>query len=90
VGARQWSVRGGEQALPVSTGKHPGEAGLGVAVRGYGRGGRVVLLPDEEYTWMFTVDMETTEVERVAKRNWRADRVFPYELPWPPSFNACV
>ncbi|CAN6334635.1 unnamed protein product [Urochloa humidicola] len=52
--------------------------------------GHVVLLPDEEYMWMFCVDVETMETKRLHKRKWHGHRVFPYELPWPPTIKVCV
>ncbi|CAO1939564.1 unnamed protein product [Urochloa humidicola] len=52
--------------------------------------GHVVLLPNEEYMWMFCVDVETMETKRLHKRNWHGHRVFPYELPWPPTIKVCV
>ncbi|CAN6338721.1 unnamed protein product [Urochloa humidicola] len=52
--------------------------------------GRVVLLPDEEYTWMFSLDIGTMKMKGLHKRNSHAHRVFPYELPWPPTIKVCV
>ncbi|KAF8776411.1 hypothetical protein HU200_003530 [Digitaria exilis] len=48
--------------------------------------GHVVLLPFEEYMWMFDVNVETMKLTRLRKsKNGQAGRVFPYELPWPPT-----
>jgi hypothetical protein len=49
----------------------------------------VVLTPEEE-TWLFSVDLETMELEREHERNWHNGPAFPCALPWPPVLQACV
>jgi hypothetical protein len=48
--------------------------------------GFVVVSTGKKSTWMFTVDVETMELERGQKRlrNWDSRPAFPYEFPWPP------
>ncbi|CAL4905649.1 unnamed protein product [Urochloa decumbens] len=52
--------------------------------------GDVVLSPDEEYRWMFSLDVGTMEMKPLRKSNSHAHRVFPCELPWPPTIKVCV
>ncbi|KAF8700116.1 hypothetical protein HU200_034479 [Digitaria exilis] len=52
--------------------------------------GHVVVLPGEDYMWMFDVDVETMVLTRSGKNNSHAHRVFPYHLPWPPTIKVCV
>ncbi|KAF0914761.1 hypothetical protein E2562_031370 [Oryza meyeriana var. granulata] len=49
--------------------------------------GCVVLKPEEETTWMFSVDLETMEVARCRNVGVAA---YPCELPWLPTLRACV
>ncbi|KAL6655760.1 hypothetical protein ACP70R_006586 [Stipagrostis hirtigluma subsp. patula] len=51
--------------------------------------GFVVLSPDEE-KWLFSVDLDTLELEREHKRNKCTGPAFPYAPPWPPVLRACV
>ncbi|GJN35294.1 hypothetical protein PR202_gb24048 [Eleusine coracana subsp. coracana] len=51
--------------------------------------GCVVVSPYKMCAWMFYVDVESMEVQRVQKRNAHDRPVFSYELPWPPTFKAC-
>ncbi|KAL6847004.1 hypothetical protein ACP4OV_022857 [Aristida adscensionis] len=51
---------------------------------------RVMLLPDEDHMAMFSFDTGSIAMGPAQKRTWRAWRVFPYELPWPPTLKACI
>ncbi|KAL6622512.1 hypothetical protein ACP70R_032391 [Stipagrostis hirtigluma subsp. patula] len=51
---------------------------------------RLVLESWEECNWMFFIDVETMEVERVQRKNDSGQQVLPYEMPWPPTINVCV
>ncbi|KAL6592362.1 hypothetical protein ACP70R_049415 [Stipagrostis hirtigluma subsp. patula] len=51
--------------------------------------GFVVLSPDEE-KWLFSVDLDSLELEREHKRNKCSGPAFPYAPPWPPVLRACV
>ncbi|KAL6622516.1 hypothetical protein ACP70R_032395 [Stipagrostis hirtigluma subsp. patula] len=41
------------------------------------------LWPSDEYMWIFTVNNANIKVECKQGRNHYANRVFPYQLPWP-------
>lgn len=43
----------------------------------------VVLTPTEE-TWLFSMDLETMELERDHERNRYVGQAYPCSLPWPP------
>ncbi|OEL21830.1 hypothetical protein BAE44_0017151 [Dichanthelium oligosanthes] len=47
-----------------------------------------VLVTPQEKTWLFSVDLETLQVEREHERNKYAGQAYPSELPWPPSLTA--
>lgn len=49
----------------------------------------VVLTPGEK-TWLFSVDLETMEVENEHVRNRDVGPSYPCALPWPPVLQACV
>ncbi|CAL5080932.1 unnamed protein product [Urochloa decumbens] len=49
----------------------------------------VVLSPAEE-AWLFSVELETMELEREHERNWHDGPAFPCAQPWPPVLQACV
>jgi len=49
----------------------------------------VVLTPGEK-TWLFSVDLETMEVENEDARNRDVGPSYPCALPWPPVLQACV
>ncbi|GJN34200.1 hypothetical protein PR202_gb22844 [Eleusine coracana subsp. coracana] len=51
---------------------------------------KFVLMTPQGKTWPFSVDLETMKVEREHERNSYPGAAYPYELPWPPVFNACV
>ncbi|KAL6847005.1 hypothetical protein ACP4OV_022858 [Aristida adscensionis] len=51
---------------------------------------RLVLTSNAENNMMFIVDVETMELECARERERHASRVFPYELPWPPTIEACT
>ncbi|VAH10443.1 unnamed protein product [Triticum turgidum subsp. durum] len=44
-----------------------------------------VLMTPQEETWIFSVDLETLEVDRAHERNRYAGAAYPFELPWPPA-----
>lgn len=94
MGARLWRVRGGEQIMPVVPAvRNLGEAQWSwsfVETAETANTGQFVLLLDEERMWMFDADRETVTVKRVPKRSSSATLVLPYELPWPPTFDACL
>ncbi|CAN6204169.1 unnamed protein product [Urochloa humidicola] len=48
-----------------------------------------VLVTPQEKTWLFSVDLDTMEVERAQERNKYSGTAFPYELPWPPAVLMC-
>ncbi|KAK3136861.1 hypothetical protein QOZ80_5BG0443800 [Eleusine coracana subsp. coracana] len=50
----------------------------------------VVLSPRKTSMWMFRVDLESMEVQRVQKKNEHHRPVFSYELPWPLTLKACL
>ncbi|GJN41442.1 hypothetical protein PR202_gn00818 [Eleusine coracana subsp. coracana] len=52
--------------------------------------GCIMLSPNQKCSWMFLVDVETMEVERIEKRYWHKRQMLPYELPWPPTIKACL
>ncbi|KAL6840684.1 hypothetical protein ACP4OV_029548 [Aristida adscensionis] len=49
----------------------------------------LVLTPDGE-NWYFSVELETGRVEALHVGSRRTAVAFPYELPWPPRFQACL
>ncbi|KAL6655750.1 hypothetical protein ACP70R_006576 [Stipagrostis hirtigluma subsp. patula] len=49
----------------------------------------VVLTPAEE-TRLFSVELETMELEREHERNQHVGPAYPCALPWPPVLRACV
>ncbi|KAF6997606.1 hypothetical protein CFC21_013813 [Triticum aestivum] len=46
---------------------------------------RHVLVTPQEETWIFSVDLETLEVDRAHERNRYAGAAYPFELPWAPA-----
>ncbi|CAN6356142.1 unnamed protein product [Urochloa humidicola] len=78
--------------LPEATRGLPGHkqsyfgrsAKIVTAGRGY-----IVLTPAEE-TWVFSVDLETMEVDRDHVRNWLPGEIYPYELETRPKVHACL
>ncbi|KAF8711586.1 hypothetical protein HU200_029037 [Digitaria exilis] len=88
-GTDEWVVEGHVRLREATLGM-PGreerffqrDAMVVVAHEGY-----VVVTPQEK-TWLFSVDLETMEVEREHERNRYAGPAFPSELPWPPTFMA--
>ncbi|KAL6592363.1 hypothetical protein ACP70R_049416 [Stipagrostis hirtigluma subsp. patula] len=49
-----------------------------------------ILVTPQEKTWLFSVELETMEVERRHERNRYPGAAFPCELPWPPALEACA
>ncbi|KAG8056412.1 hypothetical protein GUJ93_ZPchr0002g23147 [Zizania palustris] len=48
-----------------------------------------VLVTPKEKRWLFSVELETLQVERMHERNRYAGAAYSYELPWPPALEAC-
>ncbi|PUZ70348.1 hypothetical protein GQ55_2G221600 [Panicum hallii var. hallii] len=53
-------------------------------------GNTFVVLTPAEKTWLFSVELETMEVEREHVRNRHIGPSYPCALPWPPVLQACV
>ncbi|KAG8056413.1 hypothetical protein GUJ93_ZPchr0002g24140 [Zizania palustris] len=50
-----------------------------------------VLVTPREKTWVFSVELDTMEVEREHERNKYPGPAYQYEsLPWPPALQVCV
>ncbi|XP_037426930.1 uncharacterized protein LOC119292199 [Triticum dicoccoides] len=49
---------------------------------------RHVLVTPQEETWIFSIDLETLEVDQAHERNRYAGAAYPFELPWPPALRA--
>ncbi|KAL6846358.1 hypothetical protein ACP4OV_023806 [Aristida adscensionis] len=49
-----------------------------------------VLVTPQGKTWLFSVELETLEVEREHERNKYPGEAFPCQLPWPPALEACA
>ncbi|CAL5064907.1 unnamed protein product [Urochloa decumbens] len=49
-----------------------------------------VLVTPQEKTWLFSVELDTMQVELQHERNRYAGQAYPSQLPWPPSLTACA
>ncbi|CAM0950975.1 unnamed protein product [Alopecurus aequalis] len=49
----------------------------------------ILVAPQEEESWIVSVDLQTLEVQRTHERNSYAGAAYSYELPWPPALRAC-
>ncbi|KAM3300182.1 hypothetical protein ACQJBY_041291 [Aegilops geniculata] len=49
---------------------------------------RHVLVTPREETWIFSVDLDTLEVDRAHERSRYAGAAYPFELPWPSALRA--
>ncbi|KAF8737967.1 hypothetical protein HU200_014002 [Digitaria exilis] len=53
-------------------------------------GNTFVVLTPAEKTWLFSLELETMEVEQEHERNRHVGTSYPCALPWPPVLRACV
>ena len=50
---------------------------------------RYVLITPTCTMWLFTVELDTMQVESLHERNKFPGEAYPYQLPWPPTLQAC-